>query len=435
MNKAELKEKWCAYCDTDKLVDDTMNLLTKYHHNNTENGVCTMLDVYFTNKQKLIDMFKASGNYVGDMRVILDIEVDRELCGDDIYTFCSNFMSKVGALSLMLSDKDKDGKTLADYTLTGFTSVKASDLLEGDVKNALDARIERRNAFRHDGYTYESYDNYRKVNNAVCKFGYYCSSALNGDMVDYLTRNGIKGTYTVGMKTSRAFNRMCTQYKINTLAEYERLYARYSDMVAGGKRKMKFFISLNPLDYLTMSFGNSWASCHTIDRSNVRNMPDSYHGMYCGGTVSYMLDSTSIITYVHTEMPDGAETGKIYRNMFHYADGALIQGRIYPQGKDGSTDLYKLFRNIVQKEISNMLGKENTWTKSNDCPEYKTNTLGVHYPDYLNFDDCNVSYHNGIENAKLKIVDIGHERICPKCGEFVSNDDSAKRLGHYDCDY
>lgn len=434
MNKTELKEKWGAYCDTDKLVDDTMNLLTKYRHNNTENGVCTMLDVYFTNKQKLIDMFKASSNYVGDMRVILDVEVDRELCGDDIYTFCINFMSKVGAQSIMLSDKDKDGKTLADYTLTGFTSIKASDLLDGDVKNALDARIERRNAFRHDGYTYESYDNYRKVNNAVCEFGYYCSSALNGDMVDYLTRNGIKGTYTVGMKTSRAFNRMCTQYKINTLAEYQRLYARYSDMVAGGKRKMKFFISLNPLDYLTMSFGNSWASCHTIDRSNVRNMPNSYHGMYCGGTISYMLDSTSIITYVHNEMPEGVETGKIYRNMFHYGNGTLIQGRIYPQGKDGATDLYQTFRSIMQKEMSKMLGKEDEWIDFGfDCDE-RTSTCGVHYPDYLHFEDCNVSHHKDIEGANNNVVCIGNERICPNCGEIVSDDDGSKRLGHYNCD-
>lgn len=434
MNKAELKEKWSAYCDTDKLVDATMGLLTKYRHNNTEHGVCTMLDVYFTNKQKLIDMFKASGNYVGDMRIALDVEVDRELCGDDIYTFCSQFMTNVNATSILLSDKDKDGKTLQDYTLTGFTSIKASDLLEDNIKDAFVNRMNRRNAFRHDGYTKESFDNYCKVNEAVLKFGRHYASTLNESIVNWLTVRNIKGNYTVGMKTSRAFNRMCAQYKINTLAEYQRLYARYSDMVAGGKRKMKFFISLNPLDYLTMSFGNSWASCHTIDRHNVRNMPDSYSGTYCGGTVSYMLDSTSIITYVHMDMPDDVETGKIYRNMFHYADGKLIQGRIYPQGNDGSTDLYKMFRNIVQKEISNMLGKENSWTKSNDGCRYHTNTWGVHYTDYLYFNDCNASYHNDIEDAEAKIVDIGHERICLKCGDVVPNDNSTKRLGHHSCD-
>ncbi len=63
MNKADLKAKWAAYCDTDKLVDDAMNLLTKYGHKNTEHGICVLLDTYFTNKKSLMDMFKESVHY------------------------------------------------------------------------------------------------------------------------------------------------------------------------------------------------------------------------------------------------------------------------------------------------------------------------------------------------------------------------------------
>ena len=47
MMKAELKERWGIYCDTDKLVDDMMALLTKYHHRNTEHGVGEILNTYF----------------------------------------------------------------------------------------------------------------------------------------------------------------------------------------------------------------------------------------------------------------------------------------------------------------------------------------------------------------------------------------------------
>jgi hypothetical protein len=32
MNKADLKQAYGHYCDTDKLVDDIMRLLTKYYH-------------------------------------------------------------------------------------------------------------------------------------------------------------------------------------------------------------------------------------------------------------------------------------------------------------------------------------------------------------------------------------------------------------------
>ncbi|MBQ4155309.1 MAG: hypothetical protein IJD90_00720, partial [Clostridia bacterium] len=146
---------------------------------------------------------------------------------------------------------------------------------------------------------------------------------------------------------------------------YDIEFAKYADMVSGGKRKIKFFISVNPLDYLTMSFGVNWASCHTIDRENRRRMDNSYSGAYCGGTMSYMLDHVSIVTYVHNTMPESYETGKVYRNMFHLGgDGVLLQGRVYPQGNDGCTDLYKEFRGIMQKELTKLLGLErNSWMK------------------------------------------------------------------------
>ena len=70
MNKAYLKQKWSKYCDTDKLVDDMMETLTKYRHRNSEHGVCVVLDTYFTNKEPLINMFMNSNHYVGDMRIV-----------------------------------------------------------------------------------------------------------------------------------------------------------------------------------------------------------------------------------------------------------------------------------------------------------------------------------------------------------------------------
>lgn len=434
MNKNELHEAWGHYCDTDKLVNRMMSLLTKYRHPNTENGVCYMLDAFFKNKQKLIDMFKASPRYAGDLRIIVDLDIERELNSTDIRNFMNNFVGDVNAASAIVSYKDDDGKTLEDYQMTGYMSIKASDLLTGEIRDKFNKNFECKRRFNHDGSTVESRDKYSRFVNGVYLFGRYCSPVMNEHMTANLANCNIAGSYSVGMKTSRAFNRMCTLYKVNTLPGYERLFAKYSDMVAAGKRKMKFFISLNPLDYLTMSFGNSWASCHTIDKTNVRNTPNSYHGMYCGGTVSYMLDATSIITYVHNDIPDDVEEGKIYRNMFHYKDGKLIQGRIYPQGKDGSTDLYQCFRNAMQKEISNMLGVENSWTKRNSRCYEETTTDGVHYPDYLNFSDCNISFHNNVSDAKDVIVNIGAKRVCPNCGRDMSNDINEGRLVCYECD-
>lgn len=433
MNKAELKIKWGVYCDTDKLVDDTMKLLTKYSHGNTEHGVCVLLDTYFTNKKDLIDLFKKSNNYVGDMRIVVDIELERGIDANEINIFLSTFMKDVNARSVFDKYEDENGKTLADYLLTGIDSFKASDLLTGDTLQRLEEHSKNRSKFTHDGRTVASRDEFLKVCGAINVFKNNTNKTICERLANYMQTHDIKGTYTEGMKTSRAFNRLCSQYKINTLPEYNRLFARYSDMVSGLKRRMKFFISLNPLDYLTMSFGNSWASCHTIDKRNRRDMPNDYSGAYCGGTISYMLDSSSIITYVHYSIPDNIEEGKIYRNMFHYHNGTLIQGRVYPQGNDGATDLYKEFRNTVQNELSAMLELTNTtWTKRSGGCGNNVYSHGVHYRDYIYQSDCNVSYPNQMPAAREHVVHIGHRTICVKCGDEIDSGCTG-RLNHSYC--
>ena len=156
MNKAELKAKWSEYCDTDKLVDDVMALLTKYHHENTEHGVCVALDTYFTNKKSLIDMFKTSDNYVGDMRIVIDFELERGIDSYEVRSFCRSFMAEVDARSVIYKYTDEDGKTLSDYITSGIMSLKASDLLGGDILTKLNYYKNKRSEFCADGTTIAS---------------------------------------------------------------------------------------------------------------------------------------------------------------------------------------------------------------------------------------------------------------------------------------
>lgn len=434
MIKADLKAKWGKYCDTDKLVEDAMALLTKYNHRNTEHGVCKMLDTYFTNKKNLIVMFKRSSHYVGDMRIVLDVELERDNNVYEVREFINGFAKKVEAEQAILTKKDAQGKTLDDYMRTGVASFRAIDLMSEDIRNRLAQNSENRKQFGNNGYTVDSLSTLANFERIIQRFRNNPEVTIKASTAEFLQEHETSGRYTTGMKTSRAFNRVCTVHKVNERPNYNRLFAKYSDMVSGLKRKMKFFISLNPLDYLTMSFGNSWASCHTIDRSNRRGMPNDYHGAYCGGTVSYMLDSTSIITYAHDGMPENYEDGKIYRNMFHYENGLLIQGRIYPQGNDGSTDLYKTFRKFMQDELSEMLGNTNgAWVRRTTSCGDNTSTCGVHYPDYIHFGSCNVSYPSWMPDARNWVVNIGHARVCPNCGNEVSNGESSGRLICYRC--
>jgi hypothetical protein len=118
--------------------------------------------------------------------------------------------------------------------------------------------------------------------------------------------------------------------------------------------------------------------------------------------------------------------------MFHVNidTGKFVQGRIYPQGNDGSTDLYAKFRSIVQKEFVKLmeLGEDKWKVKSVSSDD--TWSYGSHYKDYNHFDDCKVFYPS--EKGNNGHVEIGAENIyCPHCGNVTWFSD---KLSHDGCD-
>lgn len=435
MNKAELKEKWNQYTDTDKLVDDIMALLTEYHHNNSEHGVCVMLDTYFTNKEPLIKLFMNSDNYAGNMRIVMKKMFERDKDTVQITRFISNFYNNIKANNIILSKVDEHGKRIEDYFNVSLKHLNVYVLEDEEFIKTLSKRSENLKQFNMEGYTLTSVDKDNTFRSIIGLFRRHTSSTVSEELMNEVLSydSTIKGG--TGMKTSRLFNRICECYGVTKAPNYNKLFAQYSDMVSDSVRELQFVISLNPYDYLTMSFGKSWASCHTIDKRNERNMENAYSGMYCGGTLSYMLDGTSIITYVVGPNDNIQTSGKIYRNMFHFDvnENILVQGRVYPQGNDGATDLYKKFRDFMQTELADLIGLENNmWKVKKGCAICRdmTITYGVHYPDYKQFGDCNVSYPSEIPEASNHVIIIGHDGICANCGEKIT---AADRISHKYC--
>lgn len=216
-------------------------------------------------------------------------------------------------------------------------------------------------------------------------------------------------------------------------------YGKYTDAVNPLTIKRWTIISANFLDYLTMSFGNTWQSCHTIDKTNKRRIDSAhnYSGMYCSGTLSYALDGNSIIMYTVDEKYKGKEfwnQPKINRCMFHIGEDKIVQGRLYPDGRDGGDNsLSAQFRNIIQKVIADCAKEANLWklVKGSATCYDVTETYGTHYKDYYHYNDCTVSYlqRNGIKR-NIKMIPIGHNPICPYCGE---EHDGEEQLVCSDC--
>ena len=246
-----------------------------------------------------------------------------------------------------------------------------------------------------------------------------------------------------GQKMSRVMNKILTYMGYTKLPDYNREYAKFADALSPLVIKRHTVLSLNPLDYLTMSFGNSWASCHTIDKENRRHMPNSYSGMYSSGTMSYMLDSSSMVFYTVDTSYNGDEywtQPKMNRQMFHWGKEKLVQGRLYPQDNDGNVMGYTDFRGIVQNIMSVIYDFPNLWTVSKGTYEASRYIMsrGTHYKDYENFSNCTLSRIKGNENNEAFYV--GHSPICIECGyehHVEDNINCCSSSGHRcaDCGY
>jgi hypothetical protein len=229
-----------------------------------------------------------------------------------------------------------------------------------------------------------------------------------------------------GEKTSRVMNRICTYLNYNKHTDYNREFAKYADALTPRVIKRHTILSINPLDYLTMSFGNSWSSCHTIDKGNYRDMPNSYEGCYSSGTISYMLDNVSMVMYTVDSKYNGTDfftQDKINRQMYHFGEDKLVQGRLYPQNNDDDENgLYKQYRSVVQEIIANIFNLPNLWLKLNDGINDYVIGKGTHYKDYYHFNNCNLSKIKVSENHKK--ITIGEYPICIECGFEHSTEDN-----------
>lgn len=247
----------------------------------------------------------------------------------------------------------------------------------------------------------------------------YAERCISEGTAQYLANMFTELHFHAGQKTSRVVNKICQYLGFDKVDGYNKEFAKYADSLSPITIKRHTVLSINPLDYLTMSFGNSWASCHTIDKDNKRGMPNNYSGCYSSGTVSYMLDGSSMVLYTVDASYEGNEywnQDKINRQMFHWGEEKLVQARLYPQDNDGDSEAYTPYRNIVQCIISTIFDFPNLWTLKKGTEDASRYILsyGTNYKDYYYYGNCNISRIKGSENENKFCV--GESPICIECG-------------------
>ena len=362
------------------ILKSMKTLLDEYDYDYDFDSLDDILNEWATQKATLIEAFKKHPNYVdGKFLIAFDQNYTREL------------------------DKNK---------LRGFRAWLCGTCSR-DMLNTLPADIDQQRI--KDNRFLLPRDLYNWLKAIECR----CYSMLSEEDERYLKIILPQIHPHAGQKMSRVINKICTYLGYNKHPEYNKEFAKFADALNPLTITRHTVLSLNPLDYLTMSFGNSWASCHTIDKANKRGMPNNYSGAYSSGTMSYMLDKSSMVFYTVDAEYDGTDywtQPKINRQMFHWGEDKLVQGRLYPQDNDDNGEAYTPYRNIVQSIMSTIFDFPNLWNlkKGTDALRLYIQTRGTHYADYAYYSNCSLSRIKDRDNENCFVV--GADPICVKCG-------------------
>lgn len=367
------------------IIADMQGLLEEYNYNHTIDALGEIVDEWAEQKASLIEAFKKHPNYIeGKFMIAFAQDYSRGIDYSATYDF-SRYMCRMAERYV---DKVSESiKEFREQDGCGWLPAALYNILTGD-------------------YLYK-YDR-----------------TINDKMVEEINRVLPEVHAHVGQKTSRVINKICCCLGYNQDPDYNREFAKFADALSPLTIKRHTILSLNPLDYLTMSFGNSWSSCHTIDKTNKRGMPNSYEGCYSSGTVSYMLDPSSMVFYTVDSSYDGNDywtQPKINRQMYHYGEDKLVQGRLYPQDNDGAVSQYEQYRNIVQEIISTIFEFPNLWvlSKGTCAASRYIYSRGTHYTDYTHYENCTLSKRKDSPNDNR--FTVGADPICVECGDRHSD--------------
>ena len=262
------------------------------------------------------------------------------------------------------------------------------------------------------------------------------------DRIDEVNKLNLNFKIRNNMKASKAIGKICREEGWDKLDGFNQMYATLCNALSPLKIKRHTVISVNPIDFLLMSNGNSWNSCHDIGYMD--GCYDTEPGCYSSGTISYMLDEHSFIFYTVDAAYDGNEIErqpKIQRQVFGYNDEVLAQLRLYPQDNDYNAEqVYTDIREIVQKVIADCLGKSNLWIKStkNVRDIIRKGDNATCYPDWVSGNPgskhCSISTLKERENGKeYRQIIFGAQPICIECGgyNYIKENISCCSSGYY----
>ena len=214
--------------------------------------------------------------------------------------------------------------------------------------------------------------------------------------------------YTKGMKLSKFFTDFCKDNAFDI---------EVSKVMQSKKVKGLIHLSIDPYDFLTSSINkHNWQSCHRITA-----------GEYATGSVSYLLDNTTMISYKASEVDYSYEyfgfkfegNSKTFRQLVYFDKDScnIVFSRQYP---NTSKELSAIVREMLESKVEEFfnLSSDTTWNITKDAKEGMFEDVStLHYSD-VNRGAGHYMFAR-ITDSKPNIAHftVGYNAPCVNCGD------------------
>lgn len=272
---------------------------------------------------------------------------------------------------------------------------------------------------------------YNDILKAICFFSNPDASERDRENYIEAIRKLAPKAYTPTKKPSRVFKSLCVALGVadeTAGSEFQRLYAQFADELSAKQIGFKLFVSVNPAHFITMSNpkrdsrGATLTSCHSFNSTEYD---------YNNGCTGYARDETSFIVFTVADPtdPETLNNRKTTRQVFAYRPGSglLLQSRMYNTagGVYGAAEDSKLYRDLVQREISMLEDVPNLWKTYSSIGDKADLVVAGDgfggYQDwtYENFDG-HISIRADCDEETVDPLDVGTYGLCIVCGEETS---------------
>lgn len=361
------------------------------------NGLMDNIMMSIEAKAELFEIFENSPCHNGKGQLILPMEIERPIDEDVIYNF-ANYISKIAEKYYLGIEAVIDGYTYrtAYKEHNGIErlirTVNYMNLSDDEVVIKGKPFSEYRNKFQalkniiHKfDYSSEYYNVYGESYTTMENKKLYDKAQLVADAIRHCIGHQLEDSEDIeklseafprsqcreGIKISKVVQKCLKElglYQIvmeNDKETYNKKYAKWTDAVTPKTITKWSVLSINFVDFLTMSHGHSWTSCLNTDKRRYFTRGSYSDGFNSRRTLDYALDPTTMVFYTIDENYDGDDwelQPKLTRQLFHFGENKLIQARLYPQSDVSRRNIYTQYRENVEQLLADAMGEANLWS-------------------------------------------------------------------------